>query len=1034
MADGTVEIFKEGIKKEISEVKKGLEEVLGKILEINKANRVDSKPFEVKGIKDFKQQIEANKTALKGLNDQVEQSNRLNKKLLNSEKLLLDAYTKTNKEIIKNRLEVQQLNKRAKESAVLSSKLSTEYEKQAVKLNQLRRKYKDVALTEGEASKKAKALRVQIIKLDASLKRVDGNVGQFQRRVGNYGKAMGSARKAVTSMMGAMGAVGGAYLFVSVMRDAFKRVRDFDKAMQNIAGIMRVSRSEIKDVEQEIIKVAGASIKTSNEVAKLAENLVTLGKTKSEIKDLLEPVNNLAIGLETSSGEAAEFLVQTLNAFGAGSDEASKYADTIATIRTSTTLDFQKMRDSFQYLTPISKILNKDLAYTGALVGILADNGVKAERAGRLLGTSQQKLAKEGLTLVDALEQINAAQAEGRKEIELLKLSSELFGKQSASLGIILANNTDVLEENAQAIRDNGGALDALVNEQLKSLDAKIKILDSTWESFILSIESGGGAISNFFKGAVKGATNFITILKTLNETSDSFLELVSNYYKVFTEEGRKDLATQMASKKVLKDRVELLKQIGEIRIRQSKENGIILTQAQVEEELQHLSNNKLREELKLIEEKKEKEKEVVKKEKEVVDNKIKSKKELIKYEEGSIGYLEQIIALYERAIKTSKNPGERQEFMLKNQLLREHIELLKEKDEISLKSKRLAAGDTSVLENVENEGDPLEDDFTILKQGIIDYAETLGLDGEKALEEYLKKHGKTFDKIKEFYGDLDETAKESIEKRKELENELKDSVIEFANTLWDSKIAGIDNEIQANDDKYAMLLSQVQNDDVQRALIEEEAERKRQELEKKKRKEQRKQAIFNKGVAVAEIGINTGVAIIKSVAASPLTGGLPFSAFAAAIGALQLATVLAQPIPKYAKGTDSHKGGLAVVGDGGKHEVVKTPDGQLALTPNTSTLVDLPKGTEVYPDFERFKMETTDFNEHLKIASLMTSVSLDSQKMQNYIDAQRIFDKKLLDAMHNNTKAVKESKSKLTLNVPKIDFSDLNYKNYYES
>lgn len=36
-----------------------------------------------------------------------------------------------------------------------------------------------------------------------------------------------------------------------------------------------------------------------------------------------------------------------------------------------------------------------------------------------------------------------------------------------------------------------------------------------------------------------------------------------------------------------------------------------------------------------------------------------------------------------------------------------------------------------------------------------------------------------------------------------------------------------------------------------------------------------------------------------------------------------QLATIVAQPIPKYAKGTDNHPGGLAVVGDGGKHEAV---------------------------------------------------------------------------------------------------------------
>ena len=43
-----------------------------------------------------------------------------------------------------------------------------------------------------------------------------------------------------------MGLIGGAFLFVRVMRDAFNRVREFDKEMQNMAGILRTTRPELK--------------------------------------------------------------------------------------------------------------------------------------------------------------------------------------------------------------------------------------------------------------------------------------------------------------------------------------------------------------------------------------------------------------------------------------------------------------------------------------------------------------------------------------------------------------------------------------------------------------------------------------------------------------------------------------------------------------------------------------------------------------------------------------------------------------------
>ncbi|MFJ7756326.1 tape measure protein [Peribacillus muralis] len=52
----------------------------------------------------------------------------------------------------------------------------------------------------------------------------------------------------------------------------------------------------------------------------------------------------------------------------------------------------------------------------------------------------------------------------------------------------------------------------------------------------------------------------------------------------------------------------------------------------------------------------------------------------------------------------------------------------------------------------------------------------------------------------------------------------------------------------------------------------------------------------------------------------------------------------------KYAKGTPQggHKGGLARIGDGNKHELVSLPNGKMFMSPNRDTLVNLPKGTEV--------------------------------------------------------------------------------------
>ncbi|MED1205849.1 phage tail tape measure protein [Heyndrickxia acidicola] len=57
--------------------------------------------------------------------------------------------------------------------------------------------------------------------------------------------------------------------------------------------------------------------------------------------------------------------------------------------------------------------------------------------------------------------------------------------------------------------------------------------------------------------------------------------------------------------------------------------------------------------------------------------------------------------------------------------------------------------------------------------------------------------------------------------------------------------------------------------------------------------------------------------------------------------------------IPYFAKGTwagdpYAFTGGLAHVGDGGKHELIRFPNGQYAVSPNKDTLVNLPHGTSI--------------------------------------------------------------------------------------
>lgn len=213
----------------------------------------------------------------------------------------------------------------------------------------------------------------------------------------------------------------------------------------------------------------------------------------------------------------------------------------------------------------------------------------------------------------------------------------------------------------------------------------------------------------------------------------------------------------------------------------------------------------------------------------------------------------------------------------------------------------------------------------------------------------------------------------ENIADAIEQASQLFSALSNFVSTLYDGQIQKLEEQEEANEEAKEKEISRIDELAEHGAITEEQAEarkraaedktaKKNEEIAKKKAALQTKQAKLEKATNIITTIMNTAVGIMKAFA----QGGMfatPIAAMIAAMGAVQLATIIAQPIPKYAKGTKGHKGGLAWVGDGGVSETVITNKGAF-LTPDTPTLVDLPRGAKVLPyaiDMDRMKANAND-------------------------------------------------------------------------
>lgn len=185
--------------------------------------------------------------------------------------------------------------------------------------------------------------------------------------------------------------------------------------------------------------------------------------------------------------------------------------------------------------------------------------------------------------------------------------------------------------------------------------------------------------------------------------------------------------------------------------------------------------------------------------------------------------------------------------------------------------------------------------------------------------------------------------------------------ISDFMSALYDNQIQKIEELLEAEQTRYDQEVNHIDYLAEHGAITEEEAEirkrdaaaataAKQEQLEKKKAQIEYRKAMVEKANTIAQIGMATALGIMQALAMFP--PNIPLSSFIGAMGAIQLATALAQPIKAYAEGTKGkpHPGGLALVGDGGSQELVMY-DGKAYVTPDSPTLVDLPRGAEVIPD-----------------------------------------------------------------------------------
>ena len=245
------------------------------------------------------------------------------------------------------------------------------------------------------------------------------------------------------------------------------------------------------------------------------------------------------------------------------------------------------------------------------------------------------------------------------------------------------------------------------------------------------------------------------------------------------------------------------------------------------------------------------------------------------------------------------------------------------------------------------------------------------------------------------------EQEQELANKKRELINTLADFIKTGLEAEFDNQAQKLDNESQAIDDKSQKEIDAInastlaQEEKTKRiTAIEKQAAFQHEQIEKKKQQQDIARAKFEKAASVISISITTAEAVAKITAAAavaratyaaiPVVGlaaGAAVSAsllaqipFVIGTGILQIAAVLARPIPHFKEGTKNAPKGLALVSEEGS-ELMMNKQGKAFLTPSKPSLIDLAGGEQI------FKHDVTkDMLSHHNLLSILTKAQRSKQ------------------------------------------------------
>lgn len=365
--------------------------------------------------------------------------------------------------------------------------------------------------------------------------------GQFNAIIGVARQVGAGLNQAATSMRG----LGVASLpATAAIGLGINKAQSFEKQMSAVGAITGATAEQMARLEAEAKKQGATTAFSATEAAQGMEFLSRAGFSVDQQIAALAPTLNAAAADGIDLATSADIVSNTLKGLALPAENAARAADVLALTSARTNTNLIGLGEAMKFAAPQSKTLGVELETTSALLGAVADAGLRGTIGGTSLTQALVKLTKPtsagqklleqfnvtmtktadgGLDVVDVFKQINAGLSKETDVVKKAAMQTEIFGIRgqkafAAAATAIDSGKLDELIAELATASEDGGAAARMAEKRLDNLAGAFTLFQSAAEGFAL--ETAGAFLGPMTEG-VKGFTTLLSdvvvVLQELN-------------------------------------------------------------------------------------------------------------------------------------------------------------------------------------------------------------------------------------------------------------------------------------------------------------------------------------------------------------------------------------------------------------------------------------------------------------------------------------------------------------------------------------